>query len=67
MWLEEQKSGERINVMRTDQAIATAARTVATGCPYCLQMFQDGIKTREAEEIIQVKDISEVLLESLKI
>ena len=60
MWLEEQKSGERINVMRTDQAIATAARTVATGCPYCLQMFQDGIKTREAEEIIQVKDISEV-------
>ncbi|HSW57252.1 MAG TPA: (Fe-S)-binding protein, partial [Dehalococcoidales bacterium] len=48
MWLEEQKVGERINVQRTDQALAVKAQTVATACPYCLQMFQDGVKTREA-------------------
>jgi Fe-S oxidoreductase/nitrate reductase gamma subunit len=65
MWLEEQMAGERINVMRTEQALATSAGTVATACPYCLQMFQDGIKTKAAEETIQVKDISELLLESL--
>ena len=35
MWLEEQKVGERINVMRTDQAMATQAQIVATACPYC--------------------------------
>ena len=63
MWLEEQKVGERINVMRTDQAIATRAKTVATACPYCLQMFQDGIKTKAAEDSIKVMDIAEILAE----
>jgi Fe-S oxidoreductase/nitrate reductase gamma subunit len=64
MWLEEQKVGERINVMRTDQALATRAKTVATACPYCLQMFQDGIKTKAAEDSIKVMDIAEILVES---
>jgi Fe-S oxidoreductase/nitrate reductase gamma subunit len=64
MWLEEQKTGERINVMRTDQAIATKAQIIATACPYCLQMFQDGIKTKTAEDTLKVMDISEILAES---
>jgi Fe-S oxidoreductase len=64
MWLEEQKVGERINVMRTDQAMATRARIVATACPYCLQMFQDGIKTKAAEDNLKVMDIAEILAES---
>lgn len=63
LWLEEQKAGERINVMRTDQAMDTGALTIATACPYCLQMFQDGIKTREAEEKVKVMDIAEILAE----
>jgi Fe-S oxidoreductase len=64
MWLEEQKTGERINVMRTDQAISAKASIIATACPYCLQMFQDGIKTKAAEETLKVMDISEILAES---
>ena len=64
MWLEEQKVGERINVMRTEQAMATQAQIVATACPYCLQMFQDGIKTRNVEETLKVMDIAEILAES---
>jgi Fe-S oxidoreductase/nitrate reductase gamma subunit len=64
MWLEEQKVGERINVMRTDQAVATGANLVATACPYCLQMFQDGTKTREVDEALIIKDIAEILAES---
>jgi Fe-S oxidoreductase/nitrate reductase gamma subunit len=64
MWLEEQKVGERINVMRTTQAIETKANIVATACPYCLQMFQDGIKTRAVEETLKVMDIAEILAES---
>jgi Fe-S oxidoreductase/nitrate reductase gamma subunit len=66
MWLEEQKVGERINVQRTEQAMAVKARTVATACPYCLQMFEDGIKTKEAEETLKVKDIAEIVLDSIK-
>jgi len=65
MWLEEQKVGERINVMRTEQAMETKAQIVATACPYCLQMFQDGIKTKTAEESIKVMDIAEILVESV--
>ncbi len=64
MWLEEQKVGERINVMRTEQAMQVKAQLVATACPYCLQMFQDGIKTKEAEEALNVMDISEILADS---
>jgi Fe-S oxidoreductase len=63
LWLEEQKVGERINVLRTDQAMSTGAGIVATACPYCLQMFQDGIKSKAAEETLKVMDISELLME----
>ena len=64
MWLEEQKVGDRINVMRTEQAMATKAQIVATACPYCLQMFQDGIKTKGVEETLKVMDIAEILASS---
>jgi Fe-S oxidoreductase/nitrate reductase gamma subunit len=64
LWLEEQKVGERINVMRTDQALATGAGLVATACPYCLQMFQDGAKTRAVDETLKIMDIAEIMAES---
>ncbi|MBM4432830.1 MAG: 4Fe-4S dicluster domain-containing protein [Chloroflexi bacterium] len=64
MWLEEQKVGERINVMRTEQAIAVKAEIVATACPYCLQMFQDGIKAKGAEESVSPMDIAELVASS---
>ena len=64
MWLEEQKKGQRINEMRTEQVIETNARIVATACPYCLQMFEDGIKSKEAEQSLKVMDIAELVAES---
>jgi Fe-S oxidoreductase len=60
MWLEEQE-GRRINELRTEQAIETGAQKVVTACPFCLQMFDDGIKTKEAEETFKVMDIAELL------
>jgi len=60
MWLEEQE-GNRINEMRTEQALETGAQRVITACPFCLQMFDDGIKTKEAEEKFKVMDIAELL------
>ena len=64
LWLEEQKVGDRINVMRTEQAMAVRANTVATACPYCLQMFVDGVKTKGVEETVKVMDIAEIVAES---
>jgi Fe-S oxidoreductase len=60
MWMEEH-DGERINNMRTDQAIATNATTFAVACPFCLTMLTDGIKAREKEEKTISLDIAEVV------
>jgi Fe-S oxidoreductase len=64
LWLEEQKKGERINHIRTEQALATGAKVIATACPYCLQMFEDGIKAKASEESVKVRDIAEIVAES---
>ena len=65
LWLEEQKAGQRINEMRTEQAMALNARVIATACPYCRQMFEDGIKSKEAEETLKVMDIAELVCEAV--
>ena len=57
-WMEE-SLGERINLMRTDQAVATGAEVVATACPFCLTMLEDGSKERGRP--FQVLDVSEIL------
>ncbi len=60
MWLEENE-GQRINVMRTDEALATNSDYVGTACPFCLTMINDGIAAREAEEKVKAQDIAEIL------
>ncbi|MFC1900512.1 (Fe-S)-binding protein [Chloroflexota bacterium] len=61
-WLEE-STGERIGDMRAERAIETKAETIATACPFCLQMFEDGVKAKGAEETVKVRDIAEILAE----
>ena len=63
LWLEE-RIGQRISEARIDQVIATKAQLVATACPYCLQMFDDAIKAKQAGETVKVKDIAELIAES---
>ncbi|HCI80822.1 MAG TPA: hypothetical protein DHW02_14150, partial [Ktedonobacter sp.] len=64
-WMEE-KIGKRINQTRINQALETKAEVVAAACPFCITMFEDGIKGVEAEEQIQVEDISEMIARSLE-
>ncbi|HEX74414.1 MAG TPA: (Fe-S)-binding protein [Dehalococcoidia bacterium] len=63
MWLEEH-IGKRISELRIEQIITTKAQTVVTACPFCLQMFDDAIKAKEAEEWLKVTDIAELVAES---
>ena len=63
MWMEETK-GERININRAKEAIATKATTVATACPFCMTMIGDGIQSQGAS--VAVKDIAEVIAENLQ-
>lgn len=65
MWLEEHH-GKRINEMRTDQALEKEPDVVATACPYCLTMLDDGIKAREKEESVKSLDIVEFILNAME-
>ncbi len=60
------KLGDRVNAIRADQAAATGATRIATGCPFCMQMMDDGLKHTNREEKMHVMDIAEVLLEQVK-
>lgn len=59
------KQGERINALRVDQAAATHATQIATACPFCLQMMEDGVKLTDREGKLEVKDIAEFVAENL--
>jgi len=62
MWMEE-KLGERINMARVDEAIATKAAGVAVACPFCRVMVADGAAGRPDE--VEVLDVAQLLLKSL--
>jgi Fe-S oxidoreductase/nitrate reductase gamma subunit len=57
--------GRRVNHIRTEQAIETGAAVVATGCPFCMQMFEDGIKAKGVEETMRVRDLAELIAQTL--
>ncbi|HWI63636.1 MAG TPA: heterodisulfide reductase-related iron-sulfur binding cluster [Symbiobacteriaceae bacterium] len=65
MWMEEHH-GTRINIDRTRQALATGAETVATNCPFCMTMMSDGVAAEDEAGKVQVLDVAEMLLKSVK-
>lgn len=65
MWLEE-NTGHRISELRIEQAVKTGAQTIATVCPFCLQMLDDAIKAKGYEEIMKIMDIVELVEEAIK-
>ena len=64
MWMEE-TIGQRINVLRTEQALAGSPEVIATACPYCAVMLGDGLKTLGREEDVAVRDIAEIVADRL--
>jgi Fe-S oxidoreductase len=63
MWMEE-TSGERINRARVEEALEKKPDTICVSCPYCMTMFDDGLKDAQAGDV-RVKDIAEVLAEAV--
>lgn len=62
----EETIGKRVNVERTEQALATGARTIAVSCPFCMTMISDGTKAKDVEGSVQVKDLAELVAEKLR-
>jgi Fe-S oxidoreductase len=64
MWLEE-SIGTRINVLRTEQALQRSPRVIATACPYCALMIEDGLKSLDRADTVAARDIAELIAEQL--
>ncbi|WP_409303269.1 heterodisulfide reductase-related iron-sulfur binding cluster [Peribacillus sp. SCS-155] len=64
MWMEEE-TGHRINVARTEQALAVNPSVISSGCPYCLTMLTDGTKAKEVEDEVKTYDVAELLEKSI--
>jgi Fe-S oxidoreductase len=62
IWLETPKS-ERFSNIRLQQAIDVGAEVLATSCPYCISQLEDTRLTLKNSEVIQIKDITEILQE----
>jgi Fe-S oxidoreductase/nitrate reductase gamma subunit len=62
----EEKRGQRISHNRLNEALATPAGGVAVACPFCVTMFEDGVRALEAEERFLVRDLAEIVADSLE-
>ncbi len=66
IWMEDSK-GQRINQVRASQAQesgrTTGSKVVAVNCPFCMQMFEDGLPAVESDEALRMKsyDVAELL------
>jgi Fe-S oxidoreductase len=62
----EESRGRRINHLRVEQLQTTHAQGVATACPYCMIMLEDGTRTKGIADELPVLDIAELLLSSVE-
>jgi Fe-S oxidoreductase len=66
MWMEE-TIGTKVNDERAQEAISTGASRVATACPFCYIMLDDGVKgAGKEEDQVKVADIAIHLLDALE-
>ncbi|MDP4600426.1 MAG: (Fe-S)-binding protein [Polaribacter sp.] len=64
MFKDAEKGDKEVNILRTEDALETNPQIIATGCPYCKTMMADGVKFKEKETEIVVKDIAELIAEA---
>jgi len=65
---KEAESGDReVFMVRTEDALETGASIVVTACPYCLTMLTDGMKYKNLEASVVVKDLAELVAESMNL
>ena len=63
MWIDE-TIGQRINILRAQQALEREPAIVATACPYCATMLRDGLADLGREDVV-TRDIAELVAEAL--
>ncbi len=66
-WMDLDVGEKRLYTHRVDEAAEAGAGTIAVGCVFCYQMLVDGLKARDMDERIKVRDIASLVRESLGI
>ena len=64
MFKDAEKGNKEINIERTEQALDTQPDIIAAACPFCNTMMTDGVKNKEKEKSLPVKDIAELIAEA---
>jgi heterodisulfide reductase subunit D len=64
MFKEPEPGTKDINVERTEEALSTGAKIIASACPFCMTMLTDGVKNKEKEAEVKVFDIAELIAKS---
>jgi Fe-S oxidoreductase len=65
-WKEEEKGSERVSTNRYRELKQTGAKTVATGCPFCMRMLTEETAKEEPETAMEVLDVAEIVVKSLQ-
>lgn len=60
IWMETPREERFVN-LRLEQAVGTGAEVLVTACPYCITNFEDSRLVLNYDEVIQIKDITEVI------
>jgi heterodisulfide reductase subunit D len=67
MFKEAEKGDKEVFIERTEDALKTDAKVIATACPFCMTMLTDGLKYKNKEEEIKNFDIAELIVQSLEL
>ncbi len=62
---EETKKGERLSDIRVEQALEAGANILAAACPYCMVMFEDSVLSSDKGDVIEIRDIAELVQEAM--
>jgi len=65
MFKEDEPGDKRINIERTEEALATGADIIAANCPFCLTMMGDGVKAAEKQDKVMVYDLAELIVNNM--
>ncbi len=65
-WKDEEKGTERVGTNRYRELKQTGAKTVATGCPFCMRMITEETAKEEPEVAMEVLDIAEIVAKNLR-
>lgn len=64
MFKDAEPGNKEVNIERTEEALETKASTIAVACPFCMTMMSDGVKNKEQDNSVKVKDLAELIAEA---